>query len=147
MWKVKNNTLIKWPVGDIFSSNGGKPSSSLSCYTELCARSHFSQTSQFRVDFSSVQDGIYALGKAHMRSNPSLRSFPSVVFETVPMRVWLTMALSRPFKEDLGRVSWGTLSAFPSQRLCRVVSACLAFVWTARAHIKDPMPTFPHEVA
>ena len=32
---------------------------------------------------SSVQDGIYALGKSHMRSIPSLRSFPSVAFETV----------------------------------------------------------------
>ena len=32
---------------------------------------------------SSVQDGIYALGKAHMRSKPSLRSFPKVAFETV----------------------------------------------------------------
>ena len=26
--------------------------------------------------FSSVQEGIYALGKSHMRSTPSLRSFP-----------------------------------------------------------------------
>ena len=34
-----------------------------------------------------------------MRSTPSLRSFPNVAFETVPMFVWLTMALSRPFKE------------------------------------------------
>ena len=31
---------------------------------------------------------------------PSLRSFPNVAFEMVPMFVWLTMALSRPFKED-----------------------------------------------
>ena len=52
------------------------------------------------VQFCSVQDGIYALGKAHMRSTPSLRSFPNVAFETVPMFVRLTMALSRPFKED-----------------------------------------------
>ena len=37
------------------------------------------------VHFSSVQDGIYALKKAYMRSTPSLRSFPSVAFETVPM--------------------------------------------------------------
>ena len=37
--------------------------------------------------FSSVQDGIYALGKAHMRSTPSLRSSPNVAFETVPMFV------------------------------------------------------------
>ena len=49
--------------------------------------------------FSSVQDGIYALGKAHMCSTLSLRNFPSVAGETVPMFVWLTMALSRPFKE------------------------------------------------
>ena len=53
------------------------------------------------VQFSSVHDGIYALGrKGHMRSTPSLRSFPSVALETVPMFVWSTMALSRPFKED-----------------------------------------------
>ena len=30
--------------------------------------------------FSSVQDIIYALGKAHMRATPSLRSFPNVAF-------------------------------------------------------------------
>ena len=30
----------------------------------------------------SIQDGIYALGKAHMRSTPFLRSFPNVAFET-----------------------------------------------------------------
>ena len=36
---------------------------------------------------TSVRDGIYALGKAHMRSTPSLRSFPNVAFETVPMFV------------------------------------------------------------
>ena len=32
---------------------------------------------------SSVQGGIYALGKAHMRSTSSLRSSPNVAFETV----------------------------------------------------------------
>ena len=36
--------------------------------------------------FSSVEDGIYALGKAHiMRSTSSLRSFPNVAPETVRM--------------------------------------------------------------
>ena len=35
-----------------------------------------------------------------MRSTPSLRRFPSIAFNAVPMFVWLTMALSRPFKED-----------------------------------------------
>ena len=34
-----------------------------------------------------------------MRSTPFLRSFLNFVFETVPMFVSLTMALSRPFKE------------------------------------------------
>ena len=58
--------------------------------------------------FSSVQDGIYALGKAHMRSTPSLRSFPNVAFETVPVFLWLTMALSRPFKEDRRPLSLST---------------------------------------
>jgi len=33
--------------------------------------------------FSSVQDGIYALGKAHMRSTASLRRFHNVAFQTV----------------------------------------------------------------
>ena len=39
------------------------------------------------VQFSSVQDGFYAIGKAHMRSTPSLGSFPDVALETVPMLV------------------------------------------------------------
>ena len=36
------------------------------------------------VQFSSVQRGIYALGKAQMRSTRSLRSFPNDAFGTVP---------------------------------------------------------------
>ena len=35
-----------------------------------------------------------------MGSIPSLRRFPNVAFETVPMFVWLAVALCRPFKED-----------------------------------------------
>ena len=50
--------------------------------------------------FSSVEEGIYELGNARMRSIPSLRSFPNVALETVPMFVWLTMALPRPFRKD-----------------------------------------------
>ena len=48
---------------------------------------------------SSVQDGIYALGKARMRSTLSVRSFPIVAFETVPMSVRqyrLALPLSTP---------------------------------------------------
>ena len=142
----------------------------------MCHTSWHTQTAwqqQLHVQFSSVQDGIYALRKAHMHSifltfwfdtekalfqvilglllvyadwekggaclrvcmyvwfmtywdmffvvwsndsfnfslglikyivivviNPSLRSFPNVAFETVPMFIWLMMTLSRPFKED-----------------------------------------------
>ena len=45
-------------------------------------------TMQSSVQPSSVQDGIYALEKAHMRPTPSLRSFPNVALdETVPMLV------------------------------------------------------------
>ena len=39
------------------------------------------RSSKFK--FSSVQNGIYTLGKTHMCSTPSLRSVPSVAFETV----------------------------------------------------------------
>ena len=41
----------------------------------------------YAFQFSSVQDGICALEKAHMLSNPSLRGFPIVAFETVPVFV------------------------------------------------------------
>ena len=45
---------------------------------------------------------VYVFRKAHhiiMRSTPSLRSFPNVAFETVPVFVWLMMFLSHPFKK------------------------------------------------
>ena len=54
------------------------------------------------------------LEKAHMRSTPSLRSFPNVVFETVPVFVWLMMTLSRPFKED--RVALPLSTSLSSRR-------------------------------
>ena len=63
---------------------------------------------------------IYALGKAHNYSlHPSLRSFPNFAFETVPMFVWLTMALARPFKEDRLALPLSTpLSSFLSLLKC-----------------------------
>ena len=39
------------------------------------------------LQFSSVQGGVYALRKAHMRSTPSRGRFPKVAVETVPMFV------------------------------------------------------------
>ena len=59
--------------------------------------------------FRLAEDGIYALGKPHMRSIPSLRFFFPVSFETVPMFVWPTMALSRRFKEFCRALSLSTL--------------------------------------
>ena len=42
---------------------------------------------EWTIQFSLVRGGIYALGKAHMRSTQSLRSFPNVAFKTVPIFV------------------------------------------------------------
>ena len=62
----------------------------------MCSTNRGFSSFQFSlVQFSSVQDGIYIYA---LRKAPSLRSFPNVAFETVPMFVWVTMALSRPFK-------------------------------------------------
>ena len=44
----------------------------------------------------SAQDGILALGKAHMRSAPSLSSLPKVALETVPIFAWLKTDRSGP---------------------------------------------------
>ena len=45
-------------------------------------------SSQGKVErLSSVQDGICALKKAHMRPTPSLRRVPNVAFETAPLLV------------------------------------------------------------
>ena len=57
-----------------------------------------SSAEDWLVQFSSrwylcAQKGPYAL-------HPVSQKFPNVAFETVPMFVWLTMALSRPFKVD-----------------------------------------------
>ena len=41
---------------------------------------------------SSVQDGIYALGEAHMRSTPSPRSFSSVAFDRPDITVMVDWA-------------------------------------------------------
>ena len=38
---------------------------------------------EYTVQFASYQDGIYALGKSHMRATKSLRRFPNVAFNTV----------------------------------------------------------------
>jgi len=61
--------------------HAGQPPCSLpvSCETKPTLKHRVSHNSS--VQLSLVQDGIYALGKAHMRSTPSLRSFSNVAFE------------------------------------------------------------------
>ena len=82
------------------------------------------------VQFSLVQAGISALRKANMHSITSLRSFPNVAFETVPMFVWLTMALSRPFKEDHLAVSLSTLlSGIPKGSCWSLLSSAVLCSW------------------
>ena len=74
--------------------------------------------------FSSVQNGIYALGKAHMRFAPFRRSFPNVALETVPVFVWLTMALSRPFKEDRPALPLSTPLSFTPKKNIKAPAFC-----------------------
>ena len=66
--------------------------------------------------FSSVLDGIYELGKSHMRSTPSLRSFRSVAFcsSCFPLT---EDHLCRPFE---GRAS--SASSFCRSRISAVLS-------------------------
>jgi len=66
--------------------------------------------------FSSVQYAIYVLRKVQRRPTPSHRSFPSIAFKTVPMFVWLTIALSRPFKED--HLALPLSTSLSSRRMC-----------------------------
>ena len=77
------------------------------------------------VRFSFVQDSIYALGKAHIHSTPSLRSFPNVAFESVLMFVWLTMAPS----SFQGRSSSGFLSLRLSPACDRYMAWIGLVVW------------------
>ena len=79
---------------------------------------------QFKMVFMRSEKPIIML------STRSLRSFPNVAFETVPMFVWLTKALSRPFKEDrlaliprwcdvLGFAPAGNVSSFSTLQIFR----------------------------
>ena len=76
------------------------------------------------VQFISVQDGIYALEKVHMRSTPSLRSFPKVACETVPVFVRRTMAICRPFKEDRLALPLSTLLSSRRSMVCECAWLC-----------------------
>ena len=60
----------------------------------------------------SAQDGIVALGKAHMRSAPSLSSLPKVALETVPIFVWLNTDRSRPWRVECRPLPFSTPLSF-----------------------------------
>ena len=68
-----------------------------------CRRCRHEKGTNSLYKFNSVQFSsrwYLCAPKAHIRFIPSLTGFTNVAFETVPMFVWLTMALFRPFKED-----------------------------------------------
>ena len=90
-----------------------------------------------RVQFSLLPEGMYALGKAHKLSTSSLRSSPNVAFDTVPMSVCMTMALSRPFKEERR-----ALAALPTPLLQAIdgvtfLALCLYVASQAPQHFKS----------
>ena len=58
----------------------------------------FEKARSFNLQLGTVQDGVCVLGKTHV--TPSVRGFCSIAFETVPVFVSVTTALSLPFKED-----------------------------------------------
>ena len=62
-------------------------------YLKWCLLVMRNTTTSF--SFSSVQDGVMAVGKAHTRSVTSLNSLPKIVLEKVAMFVWLNTDHSR----------------------------------------------------
>ena len=89
--------------------------------------------------FSSVQNGIYTLGKNPYALYPvTLRSFPNFAFETVPKFVWLKLALSHPFKEDRLALPLSTpLSCRRSMVWCPWLCARTEVVSQASQHFRS----------
>ena len=98
-WKSSHNWVRMMRVQRNLQSCENSPEISLGM-GEL----HFMITERFSsIQFSSVQFKMVSMRSKPpiiMRYTPSLRSLPNVALETVPMFVWLAMAISRPFKED-----------------------------------------------
>ena len=77
----------------------------------------------------SAQDGIVALGKAHMRSAPSLSSLPKVALETVPIFVWLNTDRSRPWRVECRPLPFSTPLSFRRSMLwCSGLSVLRKFL-------------------
>ena len=117
------------------------------------------------VQFSSVQDVICALGKSPYAAPLRLSEVsPNVAFETVPMFVRLTMALSRPFKEDrlalplstpsllqaicgmmsLGFVPAGSVSSFSTLQVCREKQATCEGCFCPSVYLLGRFPSLRH---
>ena len=64
--------------------------------------SNWPEFSLTKMGFTSVKFKVVSMRweKPIICAPPRLRSFLNIAFETVPMFVWLMMALSCPFKED-----------------------------------------------
>ena len=90
--------------------------------------------------FSSVQDRIYALGKAHMRSpTPSLRRFfPNAAFETVSMFVLIDDGPLSSFKGRSSSASSFHASLLQAiDRWCDVLWVCTQVVSQAPQHFRS----------
>ena len=73
---------VRFRAQELCESRGGRPVLPVPNISYgLCGRKATLNLNS--VQFSSVQGDIYAFGKAHTRSFPSLRSFPNVAFKTV----------------------------------------------------------------
>ena len=82
MWQYKQRTTTIKTATEPAVENNTAARQSLQL-REPSATSPFTEPLDSAIlRFSSVQDGIYALGKAHMRSAPCLKGFPNVAFET-----------------------------------------------------------------
>ena len=118
------------------------------CRLQKCQALGMSRSGMFQltvpsVQFSSVQDGICALGRAHVCFTPYLRCFASVAFETVLMFVWLLMAHSCPLKEDYLVLPLSTpLCSGRSVVWCRSPftdhNGLLPFLWKKGKHCHGP---------
>ena len=107
VWLITNSKVTYYPVGSVlhhtlyygwmllkkeskhfFSSHlfaGGRIKTMLIWKITKHHKRMKSSRDYNSVQLSSVQDGIYALRKTHMRSTPYLRRVPKIAFETFPL--------------------------------------------------------------
>ena len=113
-------------VTDIFlqpsetSKRSGVPS-----FAHLCDTSQLEHGAQFQFSVPvSALDGIVVLGKAHVRSSPSLSSLPKVALGTVPIFVWLNTDRFRPWRVECRPLPFSSPLLFPSGDQCCDALAC-----------------------